>query len=96
MTSLALVLGTVRVQSDLTYSNVQNVKTKVRFPLALENGKMGVFPVREMSGNFKNLPKSQGIWGQSGKVRENYIRKLKMYLTWKVQNSSFCVYILKN
>ena len=43
MTSLALILETVRVQGDLTYSNVQNVKSKVRFSLALETGENGSF-----------------------------------------------------
>ena len=37
VTSLALILESVRIQGDVTYSNGQNVKTKVRFPLALEN-----------------------------------------------------------
>ena len=67
MTSLALILESVRVQGDLTYSNVQNVKTKVRFPLALEN--RGKWEFSE-SGKCQGILKIYRKVGESGVNQE--------------------------
>ena len=57
-------------------------KKKPRVPThtgkAGKPGKMReVFPVREKSGNFKILPKSQGILYESGKSQGKLDQKIK-------------------
>ena len=54
---------------------------EVHYRVPTHTGKPGkmreVFPVREKSGNFKIIPKSQGILYESGKSQGNLDQKIK-------------------
>ena len=62
------------------------------FPLALENGEVRVFRVRQ----FKILSKIRKKRVNFGSVREKCISKYKIYFTWQVWRWSFLyMYFLK-